>query len=63
MPKPPSDRPKLERSVLAAKLLIIRKTTKLGFHQEPQFRQRALKSGTPIPLRCRMSGLLFTGLL
>jgi hypothetical protein len=38
MPKPPSDRPKLERSVLAAKLLIIRKTTKLGFHREPQFK-------------------------
>ena len=38
MPKPPSDRPKLERPVLAAKLLTIRKTTKLGFHREPQFK-------------------------
>ncbi len=37
MPKPPSNRPKLKRSVVAAKLLIVRKTTKLGFHQEPQF--------------------------
>jgi hypothetical protein len=38
MPKPPSDRPKLERSVLAAKLVVTRKTTKLGFHQEPRFK-------------------------
>ena len=38
MPKPPSDRPKLERSVVAAKLLIVRNTTKLGFHQEPHFK-------------------------
>jgi hypothetical protein len=37
MPKPPSDRVKLERSVVAAKLSVVRKTTKLGFHQEPQF--------------------------
>jgi hypothetical protein len=38
MPKPPSDRPKLERSVVAPKLLIVRKTTKVGVHQEPQFK-------------------------
>ena len=38
MPKPPIDRPKLERSVLAAKLLVVRTTTKLGVHQEPQFK-------------------------
>jgi len=38
MPKPPSDRPKLDRSVVAPKLLIVRKTTELGFHQEPQFK-------------------------
>jgi len=38
MPKPPSDRPKLERSVIATKLSILRKTTKVGSHQEPQFK-------------------------
>jgi hypothetical protein len=38
MPKPPIDRAKLERSVLAAKLLVVRTTTKLGVHQEPQFK-------------------------
>ncbi len=38
MPKPPSDRPKLEQSVIASKLLIVRKTTKVGSHQEPQFK-------------------------
>jgi hypothetical protein len=37
MPKPPSDRPKLERSVVAMKLSAVRQTTKLGFHEEPQF--------------------------
>ena len=37
MPKPPSERPRLERPVLAAKLSAVRKTTRLGFHQEPQF--------------------------
>lgn len=38
MPKPPGDRPKLEESVLAAKLLVVRQTTKLGFQQEPRFK-------------------------
>jgi hypothetical protein len=38
MPKPPIDRPKLERSVLAAKLMVVRTTTKLGVHQEPQLK-------------------------
>jgi len=38
MPKPPSEKPVLESSALAAKLSTIRKTTKLGFHQEPQFK-------------------------
>jgi hypothetical protein len=37
MPKPPSDRPKLKRSVVASKLSILRKTTKVGSHREPQF--------------------------
>lgn len=39
MPKPPSDRPKLEPSVVASKLLIVRKTTKAGFHQEREFKK------------------------
>ena len=38
MPKPPSDRPKLERSVVAPKLSMVRKTTEVGSHQEPQFK-------------------------
>lgn len=38
MPKPPSDRPRLERSVVATKLSILRKTTRVGAHQEPQFK-------------------------
>lgn len=36
--KPPGDEPKLAHSAIIAKLSIIRKTTKLGFHQEPRFR-------------------------
>lgn len=38
MPKPPSDRPKFEASVVAMKLSIVQKTTKVGSHQEPQFK-------------------------
>jgi hypothetical protein len=38
MPKLPSDRPEFEQSVVAQKLLIVRKSTKLGTHQEPQFK-------------------------
>ncbi len=38
MPKPPSERPKLERSVIAAKLSSVRRTTKSGFHPELQFK-------------------------
>jgi len=37
MPKPPSDRPKLEPTRIAAKLSAVRKTTDLGSHQEPRF--------------------------
>ena len=37
MPKPPSDRPKLQAPVLAAKLSVVRGTTKLGSHQKPRF--------------------------
>lgn len=36
MRKPPSDRPKLERAAIAAKLSVVRKTTKLGSHEEPR---------------------------
>ena len=38
MPKAPGEEPVLERSAIAAKLSTIRKTTKLGFHQEPRFK-------------------------
>ena len=38
MPKPPSDRPRFEQAVVAPKLLIVRTTTKVGSHQEPQFK-------------------------
>jgi hypothetical protein len=37
MPKPPSDRLKLQLPILAAKLSVVRKTTKLDSHQEPRF--------------------------
>jgi hypothetical protein len=38
MPKPPGNRPKLEPSVLASKLSVLRQTTPLGSHKEPQFK-------------------------
>ncbi|SPF42136.1 hypothetical protein SBA4_290018 [Candidatus Sulfopaludibacter sp. SbA4] len=38
MPKPPSDSPTLQGAVLAAKLSVVRKTTRLGSHQEPRFK-------------------------
>ncbi|HEY2017120.1 MAG TPA: hypothetical protein VGH38_26625 [Bryobacteraceae bacterium] len=37
MPKPPSDRPTFDKAVLAAKLSVVRKTTRLGHYQEQQF--------------------------
>jgi hypothetical protein len=37
MPKPPSDRPRLEPTGIAAKLSAVRRTTELGSHQEPRF--------------------------
>ena len=37
MPRPPSERPKLERPAIALKVSMVRKTTKLGSHREPQF--------------------------
>lgn len=39
MPKPPRTKPRLEASDLAAKLLIVRQTTALGFHDEPYFKK------------------------
>jgi hypothetical protein len=39
MPKPPRAKPQLEPPTLAAKLLIVRRTTKLGFHDEPYFKK------------------------
>ena len=38
MPKPPSNRPGLNRSLLARKLSIIRRTTELGSYRRPQFK-------------------------
>jgi hypothetical protein len=38
MPKPPSDRPKLNRAAIAAKLSVVRKATNLGSHEEPRFK-------------------------
>ncbi len=37
MPKPPSGKPKLQRQILAAKISEVRKTTRLGSHDEPRF--------------------------
>ena len=34
----PSERPKLEQSIIAGKLSMVQKTTKLGVHMEPQFK-------------------------
>ena len=49
MPKPPSDRPKLERAALAAKLSVVRKTTKLGSHEEPRLDVRGHPSTATVP--------------
>jgi len=38
MPKPPTDTPRFQRSVISAKLAAVRKTTRLGVHQEPRFK-------------------------
>jgi hypothetical protein len=38
MPKPPTDRPLLDRADVAIKVSIVRKTTQLGVHQEPRFK-------------------------
>lgn len=39
MPKPPRAKLQLEQSALAAKLLAVRQTTKLGTHEEPYFKK------------------------
>jgi len=38
MPKPPSDRPRLDHAALARKLSAVRKTTALGSHEEPRLK-------------------------
>ncbi len=38
MPKPPSRRPAIDQSTLMQKLLLVRNTTSLGLHEEPQFK-------------------------
>lgn len=38
MPKPPRNRPKLNQSLLARKLSMVRRTTELGTYQRPQFK-------------------------
>jgi hypothetical protein len=50
MPKPPSDRPKVRRAEIAAKLSTIRKTTHLGSHEEPRFKSngRSVSSSTAL---------------
>lgn len=49
MPKPPGDRPKLQQTVVATKLAIVRKTTKLGSHQEPRLTPEGHPSAVAIP--------------
>jgi hypothetical protein len=39
MPKPPRAKLQLEQSAVAAKLLAVRQTTKLGTHEEPYFKK------------------------
>jgi hypothetical protein len=49
MPKPPSDRPKLQDAVVAAKLSAVRKTTRLGTHQEPRHEADGHWTTTEVP--------------
>ena len=49
MPKPPSERPKLQGPVVAAKLSVVRKTTKLGSHEEPRFKEDGHANTTTVP--------------
>jgi hypothetical protein len=48
MPKPPSNSPKLDQGIVAAKLSAVQKTTRLGSHQEPRFKTEG-KSTTTVP--------------
>jgi len=61
MPKPPRDRPKLEVSVIASKLSIVRQTTELGSHREPGFKADGRSIVYTHMQTCRMSGPLSTG--
>jgi hypothetical protein len=49
MPKPPSGRPKLQDALVAAKLSVVQKTTKLGSHQEPRFSGDGHASTAAVP--------------
>jgi len=49
MPKPPTDKPTLDRAVVAAKLATGRKTTKLGAHHEPSRDLRGRPSTALVP--------------
>ena len=49
MPKPPTDKPTLDRAVVAAKLAAVRKTTKLGTHREPGLDARGHPSTHLVP--------------
>ncbi len=49
MPKPPSGRPKLQDPVVAAKLSVVRRTTRLGSHQEPRLSEDGRVGTTPAP--------------
>ena len=49
MPKPPNDKLKLQLPILAAKLSVVRKTTKLDSHQEPRFRSDGHPSTVAVP--------------
>jgi hypothetical protein len=49
MPKPPGDVPKPQAAVLAAKLSVVRRTTKLGSHEEPRFKADGHPSTTVVP--------------
>jgi hypothetical protein len=37
-PKPPNEEPKLDQELVAKQLMVVRQTTKLGFHREPRMR-------------------------
>jgi hypothetical protein len=49
MPKAPNDKPTLERSRVAGKLVAVRKTTKLGTHKEPRLSAGGHPSTAVVP--------------